>query len=314
MTSTTDTAGHPDVEEISDLTEGLLPPGRSADIRRHLLTCEPCTDVHASLEELRGLLGSVSETERMPDDVADRLDAALAAEALFGGAAPGSADAHVAAVGPSGHERDDDGVRRVSRETSRPTDRPAGRPQASVGPRRTGREGGRRRRRAVLGAVLTAAVLGAGSLVLQMRGDHSSDTTAHGEPTPSAETFSGTSVESRVKDLLTAKKKAQRESEGPKHRSDIAPEQNTPPSTKHAGTLLQIEPAIPDCIRHAINNSGDALAAETGTYSGKSAYLVVVPDTGDSARITAYVIDATCIHQQPASSGKVLLKKSYPRS
>ena len=55
MTSTTDTAGHPDVAEISDLTEGLLTTARTADVRRHLDECELCADVHASLEEIRGL-------------------------------------------------------------------------------------------------------------------------------------------------------------------------------------------------------------------------------------------------------------------
>lgn len=54
MTSTTDMAGHPDVAEISDLTEGLLAPSRTADVRQHLDECELCADVFASLEEIRG--------------------------------------------------------------------------------------------------------------------------------------------------------------------------------------------------------------------------------------------------------------------
>ncbi len=36
MTSTADMTQHPDVSEISDLTEGLLSPSRSADLRQHL--------------------------------------------------------------------------------------------------------------------------------------------------------------------------------------------------------------------------------------------------------------------------------------
>ncbi|MFD8804041.1 anti-sigma factor family protein [Streptomyces sp. NPDC059597] len=81
MTSSTDTAGHPDVTELSDLAEGILAPTRSADVRRHLEGCEPCADMQASLEEIRTLLGSVPEPSPMPQDVADRIDAALAAEA-----------------------------------------------------------------------------------------------------------------------------------------------------------------------------------------------------------------------------------------
>jgi hypothetical protein len=42
MTSTTDTTQHPDVSEISDLTEGLLAPSRAADVQEHLDGCTLC--------------------------------------------------------------------------------------------------------------------------------------------------------------------------------------------------------------------------------------------------------------------------------
>ncbi|WP_369390511.1 anti-sigma factor [Streptomyces sp. CG1] len=314
MTSTTDTAGHPDVEEISDLTEGLLPPDRSRDIRQHLDACELCADVHASLEEIQALLGSVSGAERMPADVAGRIDAALAAEALLSASAPEPLSAPVSSVTEPGRE---DSEGHVSRETSlpsdRPADRPAGRPQAATGPGRKGRERGRRRRRVVLGAVLTAAVLGAGSLVLQSLGDHGSDTTAHGRPTPSVGPFSGTSVQSQVKGLLATEKKSQRGSGTQRPRSGLESEHNTPQSTESANTLIQTNVAVPDCIRSALHRGDDVLGAKTGTYDGKSAYLVVVPDTNDRAQVTAYIVDAACIRQQPGTAGKVLLKHSFPR-
>ncbi|MEV5873879.1 hypothetical protein AB0L75_06530 [Streptomyces sp. NPDC052101] len=310
MTSTTDTAGHPDVAEISDLTEGLLPPDRSADIRRHLKTCELCADVHAALEEIRGLLGSVSGAQRMPADVAGRIDAALAAEALLSASAPDPLSTQVSSKTEPGHEGS---AGHVSRETSPPSDRPAGRPQAATGPGRKGRERGRRRRRVVLGAVLTAAVLGAGSLVLQSLGDHSSDTTAHGRPTASVEPFSGSSVQSQVKDLLSTKKKTHPGSDGQRPRSGLESEHNTPQSTESANTLLQTNAAVPDCVRAVLHRSDDVLGAKTGTYDGKSAYLVVVPDADDSTQVTAYVVDAACIRQQPGTAGKVLLKHSFPR-
>lgn len=59
MTSTADTEQHPDVSEISDLTDGLLSPSRTAEVREHLDSCALCADVHASLEEIRGLLGTL---------------------------------------------------------------------------------------------------------------------------------------------------------------------------------------------------------------------------------------------------------------
>ncbi|MEU6505847.1 zf-HC2 domain-containing protein [Streptomyces sp. NPDC046942] len=291
MTSTTGTAGHPDVEEISDLTEGLLPPNRSTDIRRHLETCEPCADVRAALEEIRGLLGSAPEAEPMPADVAARIDAALAAE---------------------GH---------VSRETStsadrpadHPTDRPAGRPQATTGPGRKKNGRGRRRRNVVLGTVLTAAVLGAGSLVIQSLTGGSSTTTAHSTPSPSISAFSGASVQHQVHDLLAAKKASQPGYNSQHPRSGITSDRSTPMGTESANTLLQTEIAVPDCVRLAIPRSDQALAAKAGNYGGKSAYLVVLPDPDDSTRVTAYVVDAACIRQQSGTAGTVLLKHSFAR-
>ncbi|MGW7816704.1 anti-sigma factor family protein [Streptomyces puniciscabiei] len=306
MTSTTDTAGHPDVAEISDLTEGLLPPDRSADVRSHLKSCELCADVHASLEEIRELLGSASTAERMPADVAERIDAALAAEALLSAAAPEPLSAPPSRGAEPGRG---DGQADVSRETSLPSDRPVGRPQAPTGPGRKGRERSRRRRRVALGAVLTAAVLGVGSLVLQSLGDHSSDsTTAHGKPTPSVGPFSGASVQSQVKDLLAHRKNPQ---QGQRPRSGIQSEQNTPHSTESANTLLQTDVAVPDCVRAALHQGDNVLGAKTGSYEGKSAYLVVVPDAADNARVTVYIVDAACIQQQPGSAGTVLLKHSF---
>ncbi|MFJ4949598.1 anti-sigma factor family protein [Streptomyces sp. NPDC088760] len=299
MTSTTDTAGHPDVAEISDLTEGLLPPDHGTDVRRHLDACEACADVYAQLEEIRDLLGSVPAPERMPDAVSARIDAALAAEApLTAG--------------------DEDTTGRVSRETSTsadhpadlPADRPAGRPRAATGPGRKDKRG-RRRGRLVLGAVLTAAVLGAGSLVLTSLGDNGDHTTAHGTPTASAETFSGDSVQHQVKTLLITKKGLQRGSERPRLNSDGG--SDTPGSTEGPNTLIQTTVPVPDCVRQALRQSADVLGAKTGTYAGKAAYLVVVADTQDSKRVTAYVVDAACVHQQTASTGTVLLKQSVSR-
>lgn len=281
MTSTTDAAGHPDVAEISDLTEGLLPPDRGADIQRHLEACELCADVQASLEEIRGLLGSAPDAELMPADVATRIDAALAAEALPSGSRDTTED-------------------HVSRETSipldRPADRPSGRPQATTGPGRK-KSGRGRRRRAVLGTVLTAAVLGVGSLVFQSLSGGTSDTTAHGTPSPSVSAFSGTSVENQVRDLLSTKK-AQRGNSSQHPRSGLTGGENTPQGTESANTLLQTEIPVPDCVRRAIPRGDQALAAKTGTYAGKSAYLVVLPDRDDSTRVTVYIVDAACIGRQ----------------
>ncbi|MFI5684553.1 anti-sigma factor family protein [Streptomyces sp. NPDC051636] len=295
MTSTTDTAGHPDVAEISDLTEGLLPPSRTVDVRRHLEDCELCADVHASLEEIRGLLGSLLGPTRMPADVGGRIDAALAAEALLNATAPESANADVTVdTGSSGTGNEPHADAHVSRETSTSADRPAGRPRAATGPGRKDRGRGRRRRIVVLAAVLTVAVLGAGSLFLQSLGTDKPNTIAQHKQTSSTGTFSGSDIKGQVDGMLSTKK-------------------NSPRGSESAKTLIQTSVPVPDCVRQGVNGDGDVLGAKTGTYEGKNAFLVVVSDTSDRTRVMAYVIDASCVSGQPGSPGKVLLKESLAR-
>lgn len=312
MTSTTDTAGHPDVAEISDLTEGLLPPDRSTAVRSHLDVCEECADVYTSLEEIRGLLGSVPATERMPDDVVERIGVALAAEApLNAGGEDTAGDVSRETTSPAGHPSAHPAPHSTAPATDHPADRPAGRPRAGTGPGRKGPQRGRRRGRLVLGAVLTAAVLGAGGLIVKSLGDTTDRTTAHGTPTASVDTFSGDSVQNQVHALLATKKGLLPDSAKPRLGGDDG--SDTPGSTERPNTLLQTTVPVPDCVRQALNQSADVLGAKTGTYAGKAAYLVVVADTHDSKRVTAYVVDATCVHQQTASAGTVLLKQSVAR-
>ncbi|MCX5332874.1 MULTISPECIES: anti-sigma factor [unclassified Streptomyces] len=286
MTST-DTAGHPDVAEISDLTEGLLPPSRTTDVRRHLDECELCADVHASLEEIRGLLGTMPGPPRMPDDVASRIDAALAAEALLNATAPDTMDA------PALTEA------HVSRETSVSTDRPVGRPRSSTtGPGRKDRSRDGRRRIAVLGTVFTVAALGLGSVLLSSFNDGKPS-----DPSTQADVFSGKKVETEVSALLTQSSKA----------GSRAPQSlgvNTVPENSLKNKII---PRVPACVLQGIGRKDDALAAKKGTYDGDPAYLVVMPDAKDTSRVDAYVVDAAC-ETDSSSSAKVLLTHSYTRT
>lgn len=320
MTSTTDTAGHPDVAEISDLTEGLLPPSRGAEVRRHLDECELCADVHDSLEEIRGLLGSMPGPPRMPAEVAGRIDAALAAEALLGAVAPESltpptlVSASRDASGEDGEHTDT----HVSRETSPTADRPSGHAHAATGPGRTKerktRNRGGRRGRIVLGAVFTAAVLGAGSLFLQSLGDNKSSDTAQGNATSSADTFSKGNLENEVSDLLSTKTST---SQGAKTEKPWNAESHpdAESTVKTPKTLIQPSDSIPDCIRQGIDRGNtDVLGFQKGTYDGTAAYLVVLPDASDNSRVMAYVVDAACVSGQTSTPGKVLLTKSFAHS
>jgi hypothetical protein len=306
--TSTDTAGHPEVTEISDLTEGLLPPSRTADVRRHLDDCALCADVYASLEEIRGMLGTLPGPSRMPADVAERIDAALAAEALLNATEP---DADTAdAREPVGASRlmtgKSDGAR-VSRETSTAADRPAGRPRAATGPGRTKRTRRGRRGAVVLGAMFTAAALGLGGLLLQSMGDDTPGTRPEQDRANSANTFSEGKLESQVADLL-----ASSEGEDSGGRKDKSP-WGSASDPDEPSTLKEPKVAVPPCIQQGIGRDEAALAYKTGTYKGTNAYLVVLPDASNASRVTAYVVDSACVAKSPDSAGKVLLRHAYER-
>ncbi|MDX2527766.1 anti-sigma factor family protein [Streptomyces europaeiscabiei] len=295
MTSTTDTAGHPEVAEISDLSEGLLPPSRTTDVRQHLDECPLCADVYASLEEIRGLLGTLPGPARMPDDVAGRIDAALAAEALLNATAPEHETAEEPAVASPAAGSED--AAHVSRETSPVAGRPAGRPRASTGPGRTGRRRPNSRT-TVIGAAFAIAALGFGAVLVQSIGE--GDGPTNKDP---AAAFSGVRLEKRVEAIL-----------------DDAETQSSPgrdpfgtaaSPDKSRNTVFKAD--VPVCIAKGIGDVTGAITSEPGTYRGADAYLVLLPDRSDDSRVTAYVVDASCLDKASEPAGDILLKQSYAR-
>jgi anti-sigma factor RsiW len=311
VTSTTDRAGHPDVTEISDFTEGLLPPSRAADVRRHLEACALCADVHASLEEIRGLLGTLPGAPRMPDDVTGRIDAALAAEALLNATAPPApdvAEATGAAADRAGADEPlaaSDDRTPVSRETS-VSDRPSGRARtATTGPGRKDRKRLGRRKAAVLGTVLGAAALGLGSvLVTSLTGGGGPATDTGGHQASAADTFSQGTLKQQVADLLA--KDTGGGSRTPR-RFGMESENGS------GGPRIYKQPTVPDCVQQGIGREDAALATQQGTYRGTAAMLVILPDTHDSTRVTAYIVDATCVKNPSTATAEVLLENSYAR-
>ncbi|MFD3659825.1 zf-HC2 domain-containing protein [Streptomyces sp. NPDC058659] len=312
MTSTTgkaDTTQHPDVSEISDLTEGLLSPSRSAAVRRHLDGCPLCADVRTSLEEIRGLLGTLPGPPRMPAEIAGRIDAALAAEALLQATAPENGSP-------------------VSRETSLPrteqlpsgapspaTERPAGRPKAATGPGRS--EKPRRRRIALvsaLGGAFAAAVLGT-SLFLSQGGGPTAGSAQGAKKADAAvvavSPFSGTPVEDRVHALLGEEGSTAKTPQG------VGPESMSAEGATPASPHRNRDSAVPACVLAGTGHAGTVLAHERGEYQGAPAYLLVLADPADGTRVQAFVLDASCA-DQPTSTGSpaadLLLSETYPRS
>ncbi|MFE2796516.1 anti-sigma factor family protein [Streptomyces rubiginosohelvolus] len=321
MTPTPDLAQHPEVSEISDLTEGLLTPSRTAEVQQHLAECDLCAEVRDSLEEVRGLLGTMPDPEPMPEDIAARIDAALAAEAL-----PTSSAENEPVVGCRGttpppgattHTTANGGAD-VSRSTTAP-DRPAGRSSAATGPGR--RPGRRRRRTVVLGTAFGAAVIGMSVFFLQSlapSGDAAKSVTDGGVSAAdsSAPAYADGTLEAQVRDLLGDE--ASQKSPGVKK---VPPEADTKSSSE--ALTPEAEPsrspmkapvvAVPPCVQKATGRTTPALALDEGTYRGTDAYLVVLPHTSDSSRVQAYVVASSCVDTAPESSGQLLLTRSYNR-
>ncbi|MDX2562408.1 zf-HC2 domain-containing protein [Streptomyces sp. TX20-6-3] len=319
MTSTAgraNTTQHPDVSEISDLTEGLLSPTRSAAVRRHLDGCPLCADVRTSLEEIRGLLGTLPGPPRMPAEIAGRIDAALAAEALLNATTPESDTPVSRETSPATAAAPTDPPAPVAdRPAGRATDRPAGRSSAATGPGRAGKP--RRRRIALLstlGAAFGAVVLGT-SLYLSQAGNvtagggaadtKKADTVAGTALSP----FSGSPVEDRVRALLTEDVPAGTP-------RAIGPESMSAEAGTEAPQRNRAS-AVPGCVLAGTGRSDAVLEHEQGEYQGKSAYLLVLTDPADSKRVQAYVVDASCAERTTGSgspTADLLFSGTYPRS
>ncbi|MFW3460826.1 anti-sigma factor family protein [Streptomyces microflavus] len=320
MTSTTDTAQHPEVSEISDLAEGLLTAPRAAEVRRHLSECELCAEVRDSLEEIRGLLGTLPDPEPMPEDIAARIDAALAAEARSDADATRTAavsrDADVSRETETVETGD---ASSVTPRTGSSPGRPAGRPQGATGP---GRRTARRRRRAViLGTACGAALIGMSVLFLQnlSSSQNASDASADRAVSTSesgAHSYSQDTLEAEVQGLLaggasTEKYDGQKQSPSTDERA--VPEAETPDTTTSRNPLSAPAVDVPPCVQQATGRTTPALALDEGTYQGTDAFLVVLPHPSDSTRVQAYVVAASCVDTAPGSTGRLLHTEAYDR-
>ncbi|MFF4424788.1 hypothetical protein ACFY04_29135 [Streptomyces sp. NPDC001549] len=294
---TTGAIRHPDVSEISDLTEGLLSPSRTAEIRRHLGDCALCADVRASLEEIRSLLGTLPGPARMPADIAGRIDAALAAEALLDATRP-----RVPAV-PA--DRPHTPARDVSRGTS-----PAGHPTGPTGP-------GRRRARRRIAVLTGLAGAAACALGIFLFGDFS-DGPTHGTAAsdsaarPSAAGVAGEGnytaqgLQDSVRQLIAGGQGAKNV---PEEQNNTLGLENTAPAPGDK----RAAPSVPACVQQATGRPDTPIATERGSYQGTPVYLLVLPHPADSARVDAYLVDTACEQTGSADPGKVLLKSTYPR-
>jgi hypothetical protein len=327
VTSTADTAQHPEVTEISDLTEGLLSPSRAAEVRQHVAGCDLCSEVQDSLEEIRGLLGTMPAPEPMPEEIAARIDAALAAEAR-----PTTLPVDEPVVVSRETTTTEDTTTEdttTANTTAGPApsvsvgatapDRPAGRSSAATGPGR--RSPRRRRRAAVLGTAFGAAVIGMSVFFLQSiapSGDGSKTAADRGVSASEsdAHTYADGTLEAQVQDLLAGGES--QESPGAKKvppgaDTKSTSEALTPDAETSRSPFKAPAVAVPLCVQQATGRTTPALALDEGTYLGADTYLVVLPHASDPARVQAYLVAAACVDAAPESTGQLLLTRAYKR-
>lgn len=318
--------GHPDVAEISALDEDLLPRDRSSELRAHLAGCRLCADVLTSLEEIRDSLGALPEASPMPEDIAGRIDAALAAEALLGSphgdgavvsretdAAPDGSDRYAKPARETATHRHSAAA--VSRETSashRPADRPAGRPSGGgTGPgRHRPARRVRRWRSAILAGAGAVVALGLGSVVLQSMNGSAPPSAGSGSDA-SERTQAGSTLEKQVHGLLAKHDAARESSQG----AGDAPSRDFKTQESQGNTPLAGGAAsVPSCVLAGIGRSGTPLAVDQhASYKGVTAYLVVLPNQDDAKRVDAYVVDPSCVRDEGTGPGEVLTRHTYDR-
>jgi len=256
---------------------------------------------------VRSLLGTASPlSEPMPEDVAARIDAALASEAASAAKVAGTAIP-------------------VSRETyDLPTDvtaapKPVGHPRGATGP---GRSSSRRRRRAmILGTAFGAAAVGMSVFLLQslQPSQNSADATADRGVSAAKKSqgdFSHGPLEGHVRTLLSEATGSEETSDHPPAPSldtKSSPGNPSPDVMSPRTPLRSPIVDVPPCVTQGIGRNAPALAVEEGTYEGTAAFLVVLPHATDPTRVRAYVVDAACVHSTPAAKGQLLLTQSYTR-
>lgn len=322
--------GHVDVDVLSDLVEGLLPPEAARAAEVHVASCADCRDTRDALREVRELLGGHT-VEPMPDEVFAGIQEALARAAAEDARGDLAEPPSAAVVAPLPVQLP---VQASPDLGALPPPVPRTRPEPPAEAPVIPLDRARRRRNRVLMAVAAAAaaaVLGVSLLTGPSDSDTSADSSTGVSGPVSEEQMSGAapSVKSSATPPAAAAPGAQDNSEkaaapstgteytrtnigslarqlltrqaltsgattggaGPAPRTDSAP--GAAPGGKSSVAVL------PVCVRNAVG-TGTPLAAEQGRFEGRAVYVVVQP-TADPRNVQVTVVDAACAALSTAS-------------
>ncbi|MCX4747660.1 hypothetical protein OG455_19430 [Kitasatospora sp. NBC_01287] len=296
-------ASHPTVDQLADLQEELLPPTEAAALADHLARCPDCSRTLAELSELTALLGA-DEPPPMPQDVARRIDAALAAALDESPAVPAPPVLPAAANPP------------VSPAPAAPT-APPHRADHSTGP---GRTRPRRRRGALLAAAVAClAVLGGGTAaVLAGTSDGSSDA-AHGigaaarQPaTPEGAAASGEATAPYGPALTAAGLPEQIRQLLPTDDHGALPHASS--QQEAPATAGGPQPSVlPTCVVAAVggHQGEQPLLVTRGSFQSGPVDVYVFRVSGDPAHLDVFLLTPDCAGSTPAD---VRLHQEVPAS
>ncbi|GCD98363.1 zf-HC2 domain-containing protein [Embleya hyalina] len=277
---------HIDVEVLSDLVEGLLTAAEAAALDAHLAECAECRDTRDALAEVRELLGG-QPPEPMPADVIARIDDALALAAL-----PPPRPAEPPTPKPLPLPLP------VPVSVVTPPPEPGAPPAEHVV---VPLDRARRRRRGpllLLAAAAAAVALGV-TIVVGTGDDGDSDhrsSAVRSNADASAPKAAAPPGKSGERPGANAEEHTP---QTPLSASTAAPTVYTVGGLTDQVSLLlrradRAPRELPACVAAAVGpDAPRALAADAGSYTGKPAWVVVLPGP-NTDRVRVYIVDASC--------------------
>jgi hypothetical protein len=278
------TGVHPDLDTLADLQEGLLPPSPSAAVSDHLDHCESCRADFVALGRVPARLAAAADVGAMPDELAARLNDALAGE-------PRTASVTIT-------------------------------PLASARRNRLPRDN--RVLQAAAAAVLVMAATAIGISAVQNRGENSTagsnDSAAAGKTArefsagsvpvlSTGSDYSQASVAAAVPGLLAADSRTLLDSSeaGAPTRAAGSPEATDAPTTTSGraasgySARLGEGAALSACVIALADDPETAgiemptpLAVDVAKYDGKPATVIVLPTPEEANQLDVYVVGPGC--------------------
>jgi hypothetical protein len=320
---------HPDHDLLADLAADVLDDDLAGQVQSHVIDCPSCAGLLAEAEGIRSWLRQ-GEPERMPDDVLERLEAALAAVAPAG-STPSTGDVATPDVPtPAG------GVSRGASGVGSRRLTPALPKNRAVAPGDTGRltrittrvttptESARRQAREeqladrpslltrfaplLKAAAAVVVLLGAGGFVWNLTSG-SSDTTTSADSSAAAASsapvlapvqatgtnYDDSDLRKQVDALIGASQRAALKAPAPSSADRVegtAQDSAASPFAAASSDLLKSPPALRACLSAIGADDDQPVAVDLARWAGRDAAIIVL--NADGGGYDVWVVARTC--------------------